>query len=202
MNKFDSVMMDTAITWAKQSYCKRRKVGAILAKDGRVVSNGYNGTASGGDNGCEELVDTCPSCGKSFIYDDKNPDNNEVSTHKCSCGATIDYTLDFLEKNKSKFLKSKDSVIHAEANTILFAAKNGISTNGCTLYVTLSPCIECSKMIIQSGIKRVVYLSEYRVTTGIDFLINNSIQVDQISHKDADEDLDSFLRDDGISVCS
>lgn len=193
MNKFDSVMMDTAIIWAKQSYCKRRKVGAILAKDGRIISNGYNGTVSGEDNNCEEYVTSCFKCGKKIKLDYPGP-----TKVVCECGGTSSYNEEFLEEHKSSFFKSKDSVIHAEANAILFAAKNGISTNGCTLYVTLSPCIECSKMIIQSGIKKVVYLSKYRDTTGIDFLINNGIQVDQFPYKDTDIDLDSFLRDDKI----
>ena len=135
MNKYDNAMMETARVWAKQSHCIRNKVGAIISKDGRIVSNGYNGTVHGADNCCEE--------------------GNEK-------------------------VVSKNSVVHAEANAILFAVKNGITTNGCKVYITLSPCIECAKMIVQSGITEVLYQTEYRDTTGIEFLKENSIQVRQI----------------------
>ena len=195
INKLDGVMMDTAIIWAKQSYCKRRQVGAILAKDGRVVSNGYNGTASGADNNCEdpgESVKHCTRCGCKDQDKLNMSDSDEVSSNVCnSCNYTgVVKQVDMLV--------SKPDVIHAEANTILFAAKNGIATESCTLYVTLSPCIECAKMIIQSGIVRVVFLNKYRVTSGIDYLIDNGVSVDQIENSNDD----SFLRSNNITVNS
>ena len=110
MEKFDQRYLEMAEIWARNSYCKRRQVGAILVKDRMIISDGYNGTPSGFENVCE----------------DEN-------------GATKPY------------------VLHAEANAITKVAKSGNSSLGATLYVTASPCIECSKLIIQAGIKRVVY---------------------------------------------
>ena len=105
------------------SYCSRSKVGAVLEKNGNIISFGYNGTPKGMDNCCEDK-------------------NNVTFPH----------------------------VIHAESNAILKAGKSGHSTRYGTLYLTLSPCLDCSKLILQSEIKRVVYLEEYRDRSGIDFL--------------------------------
>ena len=109
--------------WSENSYCTRRKVGALLVKDKMIISDGYNGTPSGFPNKCED-------------------DNNR----------TLPY------------------VLHAEANAITKVAKSNNSSEGSTLYVTDSPCIECAKLIIQAGIKRVVYSKLYRVTDGIELM--------------------------------
>ena len=122
MNKLDKVFINIAKETSTLSHCVRSKVGAVLVKDGNIISFGYNGTPSGMDNSCEE--------------------DNVTFPH----------------------------VIHAECNAILKAAKTGNSVDGSTLYLTLSPCLDCSKLILQSAIKRVVYLNQYRNTQGIDFL--------------------------------
>ncbi len=119
--------------WAKNSYCKRRQVGALLVKERMIISDGYNGTPSGFENECED-------------------DNN------CT----------------------KPYVLHAEANAITKVAKSGNSSDGATLYVTSSPCVECAKLIIQAGIKRVVYCDEYRNTDGIELLQRAGIPVERI----------------------
>lgn len=119
-----------ASIWAKNSYCKRRQVGALLVKDRMIISDGYNGTPSGFENICE--------------------DENGVT---------------------------KPYVLHAEANAISKVAKSGNSSDGATLYVTASPCMECSKLIIQAGIKRVVYKDEYRLNDGIELLIRAGVEV-------------------------
>lgn len=119
-----------ATVWAKNSYCARRQVGAILVKDKMIISDGYNGTPSGFENVCE--------------------DENGVT---------------------------KPYVLHAEANAITKVAKSSNSSDGSTLYVTASPCIECAKLIIQAGIKRVVYHDEYRITDGLDLLRRAGIEV-------------------------
>lgn len=126
----EQALMEHAQVASKRSYCERKQVGAVLAKDGRIVSTGFNGTISKSENCCEET-----------IYDG-------FGAHKVS----------------------KNTVVHAEMNCILFAGKYGIATQGCDLFVTLSPCIECSKAIIQAGIKSVYYKEEYRNTEGIKFL--------------------------------
>ena len=133
MEKFDHSYLEMAEIWAQNSYCKRRKVGALLVKDRMIISDGYNGTPSGFENVCE--------------------DENDVT---------------------------KPYVLHAEANAITKVAKSGNSSQGATLYVTASPCLECSKLIIQSGIKRVVYRDEYRLTDGIDLLRRAGIQVEKV----------------------
>ena len=119
---------------ATLSHCVRFKVGAVLVKEGNIISMGYNGTPAGMDNGCEKDNVTVPH------------------------------------------------VIHGEVNAILKAAKTGISVNGGTLYLTLSPCLDCSKLILQSGIKRVVYLTAYRNLEGVDFL-KQFITVEQYDTK-------------------
>ena len=122
--------MRMARTWAENSYCQRRKVGALLVKDQMIISDGYNGTPSGFENCCE--------------------DANNVS---------LPY------------------VLHAEANAITKVARSNNSSEGATLYVTASPCMECSKLIIQAGIKRVVYGEEYRIMDGIEILKKAGIEV-------------------------
>lgn len=121
--ELDLRYMRMAAIWAENSYCQRRKVGALIVKDKMIISDGYNGTPAGFENVCE----------------DEN-------------GLTKPY------------------VLHAEANAITKIARSGNSSEGATLYVTTSPCIECSKLIIQAGIKRVVYSVKYRVTDGLDLL--------------------------------
>ena len=119
-----------ARVWAENSYCVRRQVGALMVKDQRIISDGYNGTPSGFENVCE--------------------DENNVS---------------------------KPYVLHAEANAISKVARSHNSSDGATLYVTASPCIECSKLIIQAGIKRVIYGELYRLTDGIDLLKRAGVEV-------------------------
>ena len=132
MEKFDHSYLQMAEVWAQNSYCKRRKVGALLVKDRMIISDGYNGTPAGFENVCEED------------------------------GVTKPY------------------VLHAEANAITKVAKSGNSSAGATLYVTASPCLECSKLIIQAGIRRVVYRDEYRLTDGVDLLRRAGIQVEKV----------------------
>ena len=128
--KFDRSYLEMASVWAKNSYCKRRQVGALIVKDKMIISDGYNGTPAGFENVCED-----------------------------EDGSTKSY------------------VLHAEANAITKVAKSGNSSDGATLYVTASPCLECAKLIIQSGIKRVVYNEEYRLTDGVDLLRRAGIEV-------------------------
>ena len=132
MEKFDNSYIQMAAVWAKNSYCKRRQVGALLVKDRMIISDGYNGTPSGFENICE--------------------DENGVT---------------------------KPYVLHAEANAITKVAKSGNNSKGATLYVTASPCMECAKLIIQSGISRVVYRDEYRLTDGVDLLRKAGIEVEK-----------------------
>ena len=119
--------------WAENSYCERRKVGAIVVKDKMIISDGYNGTPEGFENVCE--------------------DSNQIT---------------------------KPYVLHAEANAITKLARSSNNREGATLYVTASPCIECSKLIIQSGIKRVVYGEKYRLEDGINLLKRAGVDVEYL----------------------
>ena len=114
--------------WAENSYCKRRKVGALIVKDQMIISDGYNGTPSGFENVCEDEYDV-----------------------------------------------TKPYVLHAEANAITKGAASSNSSKGATIYITSSPCIECAKLIIQSGIKRVVFSEKYRTSEGYDLLVRAGI---------------------------
>lgn len=127
----DQRYMRMARIWAENSYCERRKVGALLVKNKMIISDGYNGTPSGFENKCED-------------------ENN----------------------------MSKPYVLHAEANAITKVARSHNSSEGATLYVTASPCMECAKLIIQSGIKRVVYGEKYRIMDGVELLERAGIEVE------------------------
>ena len=218
MDKYDVTMMDTAKIWAKRSYCKRRKVGAVLAKDGRILATGYNGTISGKKNECEDEYYRCTNCGhkETFINDliswvvikdwDYNTGTpvvkvqskcnycNHMSTGKFNMSIGVDTPSMFIPNKENvviedfidqiyveKVYVTNDFTVHAEQNVISFCAKNGIPTDGTTLYVTVSPCKQCSKLIAQSGIKRVVYDEPYSDTSGIDFLKETGVEVERLA---------------------
>lgn len=132
--QFDKSYLKVAGIWAENSYCNRRKVGALIVKDRMIISDGYNGTPSGFPNICED-------------------DN----------GVTFPY------------------VLHAEANAITKVAKSNNSSVGATLYVTAAPCMECTKLIIQAGITRVVYRDSYHLSDGLELLERVGIEILQIS---------------------
>lgn len=125
----DSRYLRMARIWAENSYCQRRKVGALVVKDKMIISDGYNGTPSGFENICEE--------------------GNNVT---------------------------KPYVLHAEANAITKLARSDNNSQGATLYITAAPCIECAKLIIQAGIKRVVYGEKYRLDDGLQLLRKANIE--------------------------
>ena len=125
----DKRYLRMATIWAENSYCVRRKVGAIIVKNQMIIPDGYNGTPAGFENVCEDEQ-----------------------------GLTKPY------------------VLHAEANAITKVARSNNSSDGSTLYVTASPCVECAKLIIQAGIRRVVFNELYRITDGIDLLERAGIE--------------------------
>jgi dCMP deaminase len=128
--QFDKRYLEMAHIWAQNSYCERRKVGALIVKEKMIISDGYNGTPSGFENVCE----------------DEN-------------------------------YKTKPYVLHAEANAITKVAKSNNSSDGATLYVTTAPCVECAKLIIQSGIKRVVFSGAYHTDEGVQLLKRADIEI-------------------------
>lgn len=167
-------MIRTAKEFAKESYCKRRLVGAVLAKDGRILATGYNGTVSGKDNSCE-LIELSHGCGCRSTVSTVVAESEDMFSITCNCGTRHEYTKQYLLEQP---LITSDFTLHAEQNVITFCAKEGISTNNATLYITHSPCKQCAKLISQSGIKRVVYSEEYKDLSGIEFLEECEIEIE------------------------
>ncbi len=138
--KYDLTYLKMAKVWGALSQCHRKKVGALIVKDGMIISDGFNGTPSGFDNSCED------------------------------------------EDGYTKWY-----VLHAEANAILKVAKSTNSCQGASLYLTLSPCKECARLIHQSGIKRVIYMNEYKDISGVKFLKKAGIEVNQLKLSEIEE---------------
>ena len=136
--KFVDAYMDVADRFSKLSSAKRLQVGAIVVKDDRIISIGYNGMPSGWDNNCEDVVQ---------------------------------------HSDDTTSLKTKPEVLHAESNAIAKLARSSESGDGATLFVTHQPCMECAKLIYQSGIKAVYYAHPYRLNDGLDFLQKSNINV-------------------------
>jgi dCMP deaminase len=135
--RYDRAYLRLAKSWGQLSYCTRKKVGAIIVKDGVIISDGFNGTPKGFDNYCEDT-------------------NGETHWY----------------------------VLHAEANAILKVAKSTNNCNQSTLYLTHSPCKECSKIVLQAGIIRVVYIEKYKDPAGLNFLERAGLEIVQIENTD------------------
>lgn len=164
--QFDTKYLRMAKIWAENSYAERRKVGCLIVKDNMIISDGYNGCPSGFENDCETLkcgfIDEFNMCPKDLRFIESS-----ISKDKCKGCPYFSMT-------------TKPYVLHAESNAITKLAKSNNSSVGATLYVTLSPCLQCAKLIIQSGIVRVVYIEKYRITDGLDLLERAGIEVVQI----------------------
>jgi dCMP deaminase len=149
--KFIDAHMKVAEVYAQLSSAKRLQVGAIVVKDDRVISIGYNGTPSGWDNNCEDILYTSPW------------------TDELEGGVGVSYTY-----------KTKPEVIHAERNALDKLAKFGGQGNRAAMFITHAPCLECAKSIFNTGISAVYYRSAYRETTGIEFLQKCGVSVEQV----------------------
>jgi dCMP deaminase len=146
--KFIRAYMDVARRFAELSHARRLHVGAIVVKDDRIISIGYNGMPAGWENDCEQVV----------AYNLGEP-----------------------------ILKTRPEVLHAESNAIAKLAKSNDSGDGADLFVTHSPCIECAKLIFQSGIRRVYFGEHYRDDSGIRFLKQSGVEVKKIEKEDTDD---------------
>lgn len=144
----DQRYLRMARIWAENSYCQRRKVGALVVKDKMIISDGYNGTPSGFENVCEDVDNV-----------------------------------------------TKPYVLHAEANAITKLARSNNNSDGSTLYITDSPCIECAKLIIQAGIKRVVFAQKYRLVDGLELLQRANIELLHINPDEADAEAAVYPND-------
>ena len=149
--------MDTATRFADLSSAVRLKVGAVIVKDNRVISIGYNGMPSGWTNECETKI----YCDDGDVYEQQYPkDSNTWERYK---------------------LVTKDEVIHAEANAILKLARDGESGNGSSLFCTHAPCIHCAKLIHGAGISKVYYRNTYRDSIGLEFLEKCNIEIERVT---------------------
>ena len=144
----DQRYLRMARIWAENSYCQRRKVGALVVKDKMIISDGYNGTPSGFENVCEDADNV-----------------------------------------------TKPYVLHAEANAITKLARSNNNSDGSTLYITDSPCIECAKLIIQAGIKRVVFAQKYRLVDGLELLQRANIELLHINPDEPDAEATVYPND-------
>lgn len=144
----DQRYLRMARIWAENSYCQRRKVGALVVKDKMIISDGYNGTPSGFENVCEDAYNV-----------------------------------------------TKPYVLHAEANAITKLARSNNNSDGSTLYITDSPCIECAKLIIQAGIKRVVFAQKYRLVDGLELLQRANIELLHINPDEPDAEAAVYPND-------
>ena len=145
--KYINAHIRVAEIYASLSTAKRLQVGAIVVKDNRVISIGYNGMPSGWDNNCEDEI--------GHVLDDNG---NVVETR----------------------LKTKPEVLHAETNAIAKLARSNESGLGAVMFITHAPCLDCAKLIYQSGISNVYYRNAYRETAGVEFLLKSGVDVEQI----------------------
>ena len=155
--ELDKRYLRMARIWSENSYAIRRQVGCLIVKDRMIISDGYNGTPSGFENVCEDAICQKP--------------NDPYCPGGLEC-----FNCEFVK------LKTKPYVLHAEANALSKLAKSLNNSEGATLYVTDEPCLECSKMIIQAGIRRVVFWRDYHTHVGTELLNRAGIEVIQIKN--------------------
>jgi dCMP deaminase len=146
--KFKQTYMKTAKVFAELSHARRLHVGAIVVKDDRIISIGYNGMPAGWDNNCEEEI--------------------------------VVAVVDGVPQREIKELKTRPEVLHAESNAIAKLAKSNDSGLGADIFITHAPCIECAKLIYQSGISSVYYGENYRDDSGIEFLKKSGVKIEQL----------------------
>jgi dCMP deaminase len=165
--KFIKYFMDVAQRTSQLSYAVRLKVGAIIVKDDRIISIGYNGMPSGWDNNCEHIEYMSRDSG-SWI------DPEEVNVQWPFTEEDLDPDLGYARRYR---LVTKPEVLHAETNAIAKLAKSNESGVGATLFITHAPCLDCAKLIYQSGINNVLYRNTYRSDDGITFLNKSGVNV-------------------------
>ena len=156
MTKFDNAHMEAAEVYAKLSSAVRLKVGCVIVKDNTIIGIGYNGMPSGWDNVCEDKI----YCDDGDWYEQQLPkDTNQWLSYK---------------------LITKREVLHAETNAIAKLARSTQSGLGASLYVTHAPCVDCAKLVYQSGISSVYYRNSYRDEAGVEFLTKAGVNVERI----------------------
>lgn len=171
LHRYHELYMDIARRVAEMSYARRLHVGAVVVKDGRIISMGWNGMPSGWDNNCENIEWMDRGAGGWL-------DPEEIEERWPFEGIFMDKDG---EEYVSRYrLKTKPEVLHAESNAIAKLAKSNDSGSGADLFVTHAPCIECAKLIHQSGVSRVFYSEDYRDDAGVRFLENSGVEINKL----------------------
>lgn len=171
--KFVDLYMDFAKRVAELSYARRLQVGAVIVKDDTVISYGYNGTPSGWDNECEDKVWDSGAGG--WLSPEEIVEQYPYEGYHYGSERMVRYGL-----------KTKPEVIHAESNAISKLAKSSNSGIGADIFITHAPCMDCAKLIYQSGIRRVFYSENYRDSSGVEFLKKSGVEVEQYNRATQD----------------
>lgn len=171
--KFIDLYMDWAKRAAELSHAQRLKVGAVIVKDDTVISYGYNGMPAGWENDCEDREWMTDAGGW------LNPDEIEQQWP---------YTGEYVDGSGNRIqgryrLKTKAEVLHAESNAVSKLAKSNNSGLDADIFITHAPCIECAKLIYQSGIRKVYFGQQYRNDNGLKFLEQSGVAVVQVDNK-------------------
>jgi len=175
--KFKQAYMDTAAIFAELSHARRLHVGAIVVKDDRIISIGYNGMPAGWDNNCEDKEYMSRDAGGWLDPDEIKEQWPFEEEPRIQWFGDDPITV----TNRYK-LKTKPEVLHAETNAIAKLAKSNESGLGATMFITHAPCLDCAKLIYQSGIGSVLYRNAYRDTSGVTFLEKSGIKVEQLTN--------------------
>ena len=165
--KFRNAYMKVAETFAELSSARRLHVGAIIVKDDRIISIGYNGMPAGWDNNCEDVKWDSGAGG--WLSPEEILEQYPYEGWHEQAGRNVRYGL-----------KTKPEVLHAETNSIAKLAKSTESGDGASMFITHSPCLDCAKLIYQSGIKSVYYRNVYRSDDGVKFLEKCNVNVEKI----------------------
>jgi len=169
--KFQKLYNNIAHEVAKMSHARRLQVGAVIVKDDRVISMGYNGMPAGWDNDCEyKDYDLAKDFDGNYFPDPDNLYPFEETVVVANDNESFETTMRY-------GLKTRPEVLHAESNAVSKLAKSNDSGDGADIFVTHAPCMECSKLIFQSGIRRVYYSQDYRDDSGIKFLKQSGVEV-------------------------
>jgi dCMP deaminase len=167
--KFIDYYMNIAELTSKLSYAKRLQVGAVIVKDNQILATGYNGTPAGWDNNCEDKVWDKGSGG--WLSPEEFEEQYPYKEYHPQAECEVHYGL-----------KTKPEVLHAETNALMKVAKSTESSDNAVLFCTHAPCMECSKLIFQAGIKTVFYRDQYRDNSGVQFLKQGGVDVHQYSN--------------------
>ena len=169
--KYIDLYMDWADRTAQLSHARRLQVGAVIVKDDSVISYGYNGMPAGWDNNCEDRVWDSGAGG--WLDPDEFAERYPYEAWHEEAQRDVRYGL-----------KTKPEVLHAESNSISKLAKSSNSGNGASIFITHAPCLDCAKLIYQSGIDSVYYRNSYRDVAGVEFLEKSGVSVTQYSVQD------------------